>query len=826
MNSLDKKAIYAVDYIEQKFNYKLYIFFITLIYIFIELFVLSKFAYNYDYNYNYGTNINKLCKMKYYEYETARYQIVSNYNNLIINIDKYNNVILYFIYIIFGIFLSLMFIYYIIIINNEYNVLNIFKYILIIIILFAVPAIARISNPDINRLAIIISLLLLSLLFNSKNVDYINIIIIYVLFMIYILFIINKCRIAYTKYTDDVNMKFYEKYSSENIYSPIANFLKFDINFTSTFKLQIDYLFVFLIFLLLLSIIPISKDYIDNHVNKLLYYTLILVCLITFLISKTINLNTDINKIMIYEPLKHYKANLNDLNKVFYYIINQDEVEITKKSVCRNIANLILIVLYSKIFTNHINIYNSISLTGENDSYINKYKINIDPEFIYLSECNHDNVFDYTNDKSYNINYYLNNKNNNESIFYYSIDKKCKNVNVDILKLVIININNNINIDSKITIKDYINKAVSQYLDLFNYNNNNSEFNILKIPELTENVSLPENENFPEYLTDMIDKVVEEYNDLENRVKKTTIEHLQKICACEGLDFNSIEENIDDLGYITDSENVKENSTKELIKTNLIKSISENFATSFNNINLLFSNIDDIRRKNTLSKFIINNYNNIHVDDKYNRNSLKLFKIKDDEMKIKYNKIIIKGMNDNNFIKGLNDIDNNLNYLITRLNNFFSTIDNGTWDNDIKITKDNYLELFSKDVKKVYNVYIDIIDNEILNIKNLILEYNKKYGENIKDCYTKNIQESISIIDNKNLFIKSIIKLELEETLKDKYIEKYAVFNNSISILPDIAVNCKKDLKPLIVLKEYNKDSIMYIYIVFIQYICTLLLLK
>lgn len=818
MNSFDKKIIYTADYIEEKFNYKFYIFLIILIYIFIELFVLSKFAYNYDHNYNYGTNINKLCKMKYYEYETPRYQIVSNYNNLIINVDKYNNVFLYFIYMFFGIFLSLMFIYYIIIINNEYYISNIIKYILIIIVLFTVPSLVRIDNPDINRLVIVITFLLFSLYFKSDNFDVINIIITYLLFIIY-LFIINKCKIAYTKYEDDIiKMNFYEKYSSDNIYSPIANLMKFDINFTSRFKTQIDYVFIFLMVLLLLSIMPISKDYIENRVNKLIYNMLIIVCLIIFLISKTINLNTEINKIMIYEPLKHYKTNLNEVNKAFYFIINKDKSEIVNKSVCRNIANLILIVLYSKIFTNHINIYDSISLIGEKDSYINKYKINIDPEFIYLSECYHDNIFDYTKEKSYDINYYLNNKNNNESIFYHSIDKKCKNINVDILKLVIINITKQINTNSTITIKDYINKAVSQYLDLFNYNNDdNKEFNILKIPELKENISLPENENFPEYLTELIDNVVVEYNNFEDKVKNHVIRNLKLICACEGIEFYNIEQNIDNIGNITDSDNIEQNNTKESIKNKLIKLISEEFTSSFDKINLLFSNIDDTRKKNTLSKFIINNYNNIHIDDKYNRSSLKVFKITDEELISKFNNIIIKG---------ITDIDKNLNSLIDKFNNFFSSIDNGKWTNGKDITNENYIVMFSEDVKYIYSNIIRINDDDLLKIKNIIIEYNKKYDENIKSCYSKNIRDSIAIIDNKSQFVKSIIILELEDKLKDKYFEKYTEFFNNNYIIPNIEDICKKELKSNIALKEYNKDSIMNIYIVFIQYICTLLLLK
>jgi hypothetical protein len=809
MISLDEKAINSVDY------FKSFIFFITLLYIIIEICILSNFAFNYDFYYNYGKNINKICKLKYYEYETPRYQIVSNYDNLIINIDKYNNPILYFIYIIFGILLSLIFIYYILIIKNDYNILNIFKYVLVIILLITIPLLVLTNKTNIIALIISIFLLILSLSFNSKNFDRFNIYTIFILFIAYIL-IIDKCKIAYKKYVDNNKLNFYEKYSSEDFYSPIANFMSFDINVAKTFKLKVDYLFIFLIVLLLLALIPKTKEYIDARFNKFLYYMMIITCLVIFLISKTINLNTEINKTMIYEPLKIYKSNINDLNKAFYFIINKDNIEITNKSVCRNIANLILLVLYSKIFTSRINIFDAITDRTDNDSYVNKYNINIDPEFTYLSQCNHDNVFDYTKDKSYDINYYLNNKNEDSNIFYHSVDNKCTNVNIDILKLVINNINTQINSDSKITIKDYINKAVSEYLNIFNDANNN----VMKIPELKENVNLPDNENFPEYLTELINNIVVEYNKFETNVKAQAKKHLELICACEGSDFYDIETNLNSLGNTTDINNIDKNSTKESIKNSLIKSIVKEFNDCFNNINVLLSNVSDTRRKNTLSNFIINNYNNIHIDDKYNRNSLKVIKVNDEELK--------KNINDN-VIKRLINIDNNLNLVITKMNKFFDTIDNGKWDNYTDLTKDNYLKILNKDIDIFYNLIIDNIDKDLLLVKNIIIEYTKNYDVNIKECYSKNIQDTLLIIDKKYEFIKSILSNDLDEEIKDKFVQLYNEYinTNANTIIPDIKELCKiKNNKNIIVSTEYNNNSTMFVYIIFIQYICTLLLLK
>ena len=57
-------------------------FFICVFLLLEELYNLSKFAFNYNYNYNVGNTLNKISGNDYIEYETNRFQIYNNINNI------------------------------------------------------------------------------------------------------------------------------------------------------------------------------------------------------------------------------------------------------------------------------------------------------------------------------------------------------------------------------------------------------------------------------------------------------------------------------------------------------------------------------------------------------------------------------------------------------------------------------------------------------------------------------------------------------------------------------------------------------------------------
>lgn len=90
------------------------LYLIILLIILEELFSLSKLLFIYNTNYNYGKMLRQICNNEYYEYETGRFQLSINENNLRIDNDeknKYNYMILLLIIsIIFTIIISLIYI--------------------------------------------------------------------------------------------------------------------------------------------------------------------------------------------------------------------------------------------------------------------------------------------------------------------------------------------------------------------------------------------------------------------------------------------------------------------------------------------------------------------------------------------------------------------------------------------------------------------------------------------------------------------------------------------------------------------------------------------
>jgi hypothetical protein len=75
--------------------------------IFNQILILTKFIYNYNFHYDYGNTIGNICNKERVEYETGRYQLTKNIEN--IRHDNVNDNILLAISIIFTITISLIF---------------------------------------------------------------------------------------------------------------------------------------------------------------------------------------------------------------------------------------------------------------------------------------------------------------------------------------------------------------------------------------------------------------------------------------------------------------------------------------------------------------------------------------------------------------------------------------------------------------------------------------------------------------------------------------------------------------------------------------------
>jgi hypothetical protein len=168
----------------------------------------------------------------------------------------------------------------------------------------------------------------------------------------------------------------------------------------------------------------LCKDYLFKPEETRIIYNfivlpIIFILLITITINSTINYNEVINKHLILQPLIIYKTEIDNVNNNFTNILHNDKFSYKEqKSVDRNIANTILLVLYNEIFSDMLLLITSTSDTYSSQTPLyleemkknkDKYKINILPKFKYVLN-NKKEILDYNKLDEYNINNYLTNQ--------------------------------------------------------------------------------------------------------------------------------------------------------------------------------------------------------------------------------------------------------------------------------------------------------------------------------------------------------------------------------------------------------------------------------
>jgi len=170
---------------------------------------------------------------------------------------------------------------------------------------------------------------------------------------------------------------------------------------------------------------------------------IVFILLITITINSTINYNEVINKNLILHPLIIYKTEIDNVNNSFTNILHNDKFAYKeKKSVDRNIANTILLVLYNEIFSDML-LMKSDSKGEMNKVYLkevadkikenkDRYKINILPKFKYIFN-NKKEILNYNKLDEYNINNYLENECGDNIFMSKNLNSECHETNRFIL---------------------------------------------------------------------------------------------------------------------------------------------------------------------------------------------------------------------------------------------------------------------------------------------------------------------------------------------------------------------------------------------------------
>lgn len=167
-----------------------------------------------------------------------------------------------------------------------------------------------------------------------------------------------------------------------------------------------------------------------------LFIPLCMILVIFIIINSTINFNNNLNENIIIKPLIIYKRELSTINDNFKNLIDNDNLDYTYvKSVNKNTANAILLVLYNDLFSDFLSIDyldNAEFTQIKQQDIINE--LNMTPEFHFTFLDEKDSIINYTDLYEYNINFYLNNKNKNNDIFKLNeytknVNKQCNTIN-------------------------------------------------------------------------------------------------------------------------------------------------------------------------------------------------------------------------------------------------------------------------------------------------------------------------------------------------------------------------------------------------------------
>jgi len=599
---------------------KIYIFLLFVICIFLileQIITLSIFTYKYNYKFNLGSILKKICNNAYVEFETDRFQIAKDENNLrITNDTEYNHYsnyieqivrILTLIYILF-IFFSIFGKEYIagfidlentLIKSTSLDILYMFLYIFYFIsccfLIALIPLlimdkynISKLENKMIFPMLIMTFVLGIIMIF-LKKIDFS-----YFAFIIFMFVILQMI----SSFKSDVVQQDRSKFS--NIFlNLIIDIFYYNKNISNMILLVIVIIISILIigllqFLKNLNIIDkdetyliFSKDTSDlkHMINLLIPLLLLFSSSLTIHSSK--NFNYYVNENILKKPNDVYRYNLKNISNIFDQMIENNMTNASQGSVCINAANAIHLVLYNYIFAST--------------------NINILPRLNYETTCENKNKIIYNDKEEYNPKTYF------KELFVdhdESNKSKCTKFKNAYLGIFITNVYNIIashkDFNSSIyniciERKTYDSDKKLKYSDEYDYNNYINS--ITSYEDIYQDI-VPE---------DVIDNIVQNVASFQNKFKGLTILMVKRLRSCK--------EHTGDNFHIDNIQNILEYYDDVLsnnIKKSYIKRSQKLIEELFTNINNILSNqITTTEVDQKLSKYVVNNFNSFY--DKYDK---------------------------------------------------------------------------------------------------------------------------------------------------------------------------------------------------------------
>lgn len=581
----------------------------------------------------------------------------------------------------------------------------------------------------------------------------------------------------------------------------------------------------------------------SENVSKLTKYGIVLplmsILILLFTILNSVEFNDIINKYLLQNPSTLYKQYLDTLNKMFNPILESEyDVNADAQSgyVCKNMGNAIILSLYSDLF----NDISKISRIGEKS----EDTINITPEFEYEITCDKTYPYKFNEANEYKISFYLDSKLLQKSIFYKY--NKCTSVNTPALMQMIknhklINLTDIDNImkdihntffngsatkyddpavyiknviikkyeDAKIDIKNIRDKLIRQiHTAIMNIEANNTYNNDKKLiitKDITTGKYYQQNKAI-----NISALEVYEYNNNLNVVKEVvnttvtgnmarTIEEIIDIYMNNMYKFLYIYTPFYSKLYINKEKVVNPDDDKyQILQDKLITDMIENITKSFDKINAILATPLSRDNNSKLTKYIIANYNNSHVNNTYKKNWL------DVATKTEIN--IITDKEEHSFILVYTNILNkflklneDINVIIVALEkNIYKTPQFIYTQQTSKLNCTNLIEELKK--YRDNEAFKKVINKKILRNSNN--EYDLQYEINGKP----------SIIDGKDLYgimmnmLNVCLNLMSELEKKNNIFVKNNINDTESEQLKTIEINVKK-YKNVLVTNVHSLNS-------------------
>lgn len=454
---------------------------------------LTQFAFKYNSAYDYGKFLQGVCLTEYFEYETSRFQVNSQIDDIKLpdNRKNYMTVILVIsiivsciISIIFAIMVARITINFNYISNenrNKWYYIFIVCGIILLICIISLPplfiGLKLVNNIDISPfnkdsstayiICIVISVIILIFrLFNVLNVtEYFKtnnktlehgfIFLLCMVVYICMFYIMGNVINIYNNFkcdSKDYNVDLFSEFMNNVLGFQETQKFEDNKSYVYTNKLSGTSFTLFIIIVVLFSVFLlinygykyiIGEDLFKDSDKYIFKYGIIAPLLALFLVMYTCNLTIEynhlVNKYILCIPSIQYKNHLNFLNtkallKGFngYIAKNYNNNELSKNQyICRNKGNAILLVLYSHLF-------DGLDKIDRNGTKPIVRTIDITPEFEYEESCEEVQPFEFDKLEEYKISYYLNGKGSNKNIFYKF--NNCNELNIESCKKLIVNV--------------------------------------------------------------------------------------------------------------------------------------------------------------------------------------------------------------------------------------------------------------------------------------------------------------------------------------------------------------------------------------------------